>query len=238
MRTIVLTHLFFSTLLAGGLLEDARASLPQTEEISSLFDELETHFRVIETGGDDLRIKYVQAQGCIEHMLSKKQSMGEISKLIGIIHTPLPATPLCVKPDQNTLSDDKKWETVLTRAQILSDYLQKGGILYIVYPEGGLERRTSNQQKIYAENLEQFPENLIDCTLSIAEIAPDMIGATYFFFDANNQPYAFSIKAHQISHMQPLAEWGIWFGPTSREEISTRIQAVIEYLTPLGGPSI
>lgn len=238
MRTLTLALLLFSSLYASEWLDDARAMAPQTEEINTLFDQLEVNRQVLETGSDDLRIKYVHVQGCIEHMLAKKQALGEISGLTGIIHTPLPATPLCVKPESTSSIDPKKWETVLSRAQIVREYLLKGSTLYIVYPEGGLQKRTPEQQKIYAEALEQFADNLIDCTLATPEIEPDMIGATYLFYDKDNQPYAFSIKARQITDMQPQAEWGMWFGPLSNENISARVEAILEYLTPLGGPSI
>lgn len=238
MRYLILALSLFSTLSAHPWLDEARASAPQTEEILALFDQLDTEHQVLETGSDDLRVKYVHAQGCIEQMLARRQELGEITDLVGIIHTPLPATPLCVKPDETSSIDAKKWETVLSRAQILREYLSNGSKLYIVYPEGGLQKRTPDQQKVYTAALEQFADNLIDWTLSTNEIAPDMIGATYLFRGNDKQLYAFSIKARQITDMQPQAEWGLWFGPLNNEIISTRVNTILEYLAPLGGPSL
>jgi len=86
-------------------------------------------------------------------MLARKQDSGEISDLVGIIHTPLPATPLCVEAEWNSPIDPRKWATVLSRAQILCEYFSKGSKLYVVYPQGGLEKRNLRQRQGYCEAL-------------------------------------------------------------------------------------
>ncbi len=238
MRYVTLVLIFLSSLHSNEWIDEARATAPQTEEILALFDQIGSSRVVIETGSDDLRIKYVHAQGCIEQMLARRQELGQITDLVGIIHTPLPATPLCVKPEETSTLDPKKWETVLSRAQILREYLAKGSKLYIVYPEGGLQKRSADQQSVYTAALEQFSTNLIDWTLDANTIDPDMIGATYLFRGSDNELYAFSIKARQITDMQPEAEWGIWFGPLSDEAISLRVNAICDYLSSVGGPKL
>jgi hypothetical protein len=236
MRYLALAFLFLSTLHSNEWIDEARATAPKTEEILTLFNELETNHLVLETGSDDLRVKYVHAQGCIEQMLARRQELGQITDLVGIIHTPLPATPLCVRPEETSTIEPRKWETVLSRAQIIREYLAKGSKLYIVYPEGGLEKRTPDQQAVYASALEQY-STLIDWTLSSNTIEPDMIGATYLFRGSDNELYAFSIKARQITDMQPEAEWGIWFGPLTDTAISARVDAILSYLSSVGGPT-
>ena len=127
-----------------------RACLSYNKEIHSrktpffsLLQEIEKNGFVLETGSDDLRVKFVNLQGCIEHVLACSQALGEITSLIGVIHTPTVATPLCVQPDEpisdgildeSIRHDLDKLLTVRSRAQIVREYLMKGGKLYMVYP--------------------------------------------------------------------------------------------------------
>src|SRR5579883_773826 len=84
------------------LLENVKACIDYNKEIEGkekiqqLLSAMEHDLKVVETGSDDLRVKYVSSQGCIEHVLACSQALGEIDQLIGVIHTPTPATPLCV----------------------------------------------------------------------------------------------------------------------------------------------
>lgn len=239
MRCLIFLLSLCTSIFGNEWIDEARSTAPQSEEINTLFDQLKSNLYVLETGSDDLRIKFVHAQGAIEQMLAKKQELGEIAELVGIIHTPLPATPLCVKPEEiSTTIDSKKWETVLTRAQIIREYLSKGGKLMIVYPQGGLEKRSLEQQQVYKEALKEFAGNLVDWTLPVPEMDTNMIGATYLFLTKDQQLYAFSVKARQITDMQPQSEWGLWFGPLSNEAIASRVTSVLEYLASLGGPAI
>ncbi len=201
---------------------------------------------IVETGSDDLRIHYVPAQGCIEHMLACMLAMGEIEGLAGAIHTPNPATPLCAKPegsvsdllDASIRGDAQKLYTVRSRTQIVRDFLAQGGRLHIVYPQGGFEKRTLEQQKIYREELAAHPETLSDCVLNTTAITPDLIGATYLFRDKEGRPYAFSIKARQANDIQNQAEWGLWFGSLDDPKIRARVDAVFDSLVSLGAPDL
>jgi len=224
--------LFSSVLFGNDLFTDIRACSPHLEQLIA-------EGQIVEMGSDDLRVKYVQAQGCIEQLLARKQASGEITDLVGIIHTPLPATPLCAKPEGPfpSVVDPEKRNTVLSRAQILRDYLAIGAKLYIAYPKGGLEKRTAEQQEIYREALSQFP-NLIDWPLATDFLEPEMIGATYLFRNTEGELYAFSIKARQVNDMQLQTEWGMWFGPLVDAKISTRIDPLLDYLSSIGGPPL
>lgn len=217
--------------------------LDNKEDILALIDNIEKNHFQVETGNDDLRLKYVSSQGCIEHVLACAQALGELDQLIGIIHTPTIATPLCVRPeavegalDESIRFDINKLLTVRSRAEIVREYLTKGGKLYVVYPQGGLEKRSAEQRKIYNEELERFTGKLVDWTLTTKEIDPDMIGATYLFRNQQRQVFAFSIKSRQAIDIQNQTEWGIWFGAISDPNISERVNTVIDYLVDNNGP--
>ncbi len=231
------------------LLAHVRACIEHNHELSNKEDILalintieENHFN-LETGDDNLRLKYVNSQGCIEHVLACAQAIGDLDQLIGIIHTPTVATPLCVHPeavegalDETIRFDLNKLLTVRSRAQIVREYLTKGGKLYVVYPQGGLEKRNAEQQQIYKEELERFSGKLVDWVLSSKEIDPDMIGATYLFRNQQRQVFAFSIKSRQAIDIQGQAEWGIWFGALTDTNIADRVNTVIDYLVDNNGP--
>lgn len=222
------------------------ADISRKEDIYNILAKVEEQFQVIETGNDDLRVKYVHSQGCFEHVLACFQALGEIEELIGVIHTPMPATPLCIKPegnvddilDESIRHDLSKLLTVRSRAQIVREYLMKGAKLYIVYPKGGFEKRTVSQQKVYREELERFAGKLIDWVLASNKIADDMIGATYLFRNADRKVFAFSIKSRQANDISSQSEWGIWFGPVEEYSVADRVNLVFDYLGSNGGPDI
>ncbi|MBS0626098.1 MAG: hypothetical protein JSS32_08620 [Verrucomicrobia bacterium] len=210
-----------------------------------ILNELKTAGKKIEIGNDDLRVRYVNMQGCIEHQLACALALGEIDQLAGVIHTPMPATPLCIKPqegyeeilDESIRNDPQKLYTVLSRAKIVREYLTKGAKLYIAYPQGGLEKRNGEQQNTYREELERYSGTLVDTILNDTQIPPEMIGATYLF-RSEGQVYAFSIQSRQVNDIQALTEWGLWFGPVDHPEIAARVDAVFDYLSQAGGPDL
>lgn len=241
MKILTFAFLFLSTLYASNpILTEVRMCAAPKDEIAALINELEVNHFVLKTSSDDdLRVKFVHLQGAIEHVLAKFQAEGKIQELLGIIHTPLPATPLCTQLNEtNNQAKADKWQTVLSRATILREYLSQGSKLFVVYPQGGLEKRTSEQQQTYAQTLMEFAPNLSDWTLNTTEIDPDMIGATYLFLDNDYELYGFSIKARQFNDQQPKSEWGIWFGPIAHPEVQARLDEVFGYLISVGGPEI
>lgn len=223
---------------------DFNKEIAQKEEIFALLDQVENKYQILEQGSDDLRVKYVNAQGAIEHVMACFQALGEIDQLIGVIHTPMPPTPLCVKPEGNVQdildasirSDQNKLLTVRSRAQIVREYLMKGGKLYAVYPQGGLQKRTPEQQSIYKEALDQSSTRLVDWVLGSDKIDQDMIGATYLFRNLEGKVFAFSIKSRQVNDIQKQTEWGIWFGPVQEKTVADRVNTIFDYLSSVGGP--
>lgn len=220
----------------------------QAEEFSTLRDDVARIWsilvqeKVIEiTGRDkDLRPYFVSLQGIIEHVLATELQK-EIKTLKGVIHTPMPATPLCMRGeiskelvDPSIEMDPARLFTVKARGSIVRDYLFKGGDLYIVYPKEGLDRRTKEQQTIYKQELLNFPCHLVDMPLDCETIPIDLIGATYLFQDQQGRTFVFAIKMTQAKDPEAMGSFGLWFGPIETPAIHHRVQAVSTYLEQYG----
>ena len=222
-------------------------SLSCTNEIFELVDRIENYHCFLQTGTDDFRSKFIRLQASFEHVMACYQALGEITRLVGVIHTPTPATPLCIRPEEGVtvgiLDERIRWDsdkllTVCSRARIVREYLMKGGQLYIAYPQGGLEKRSEGQRVVYLEALKEFQNGLFDSVLNCNEMNSDMIGATYLFKNIYNQVFAFSIKGRQANDVRPESEWGIWFGEIQLPKVRERIDLIFDYLKFYGGPDL
>jgi len=222
-------------------------AIPSKEQLLGFVDLLKQRHALVETGDDSLRVRYVLVQGTLEHVLACAQAMGEIKDLVCVIHTPAPATPLCMRAEQEpsvglldaSIADDpQKLLTVQSRAQTVREYLHKGGKLYVVYPKGGKEKRSAEQRGIYEESLAQFPGLLVDWVLDSDTLSDEMIGATCLFRDQFNTTYAFSIQATQASSPKENSTWGLWFGPLNQSVVSERVETVLDYLDTFQGPNV
>lgn len=225
---------------------DYNQNIPNKQEIHQLLGQLETSQYVSQSGSGDFRAKFLLAQGCIEHVLSCSQIMGEITHLTGVIHMPMPAAPLCTNMEDPSLGepldvsiaiDDDKLLTVRSRTEMARDYLAKGGVLFVAYPKAGLQYKTVEQQKYYRRALELYPDVLFDTPLDNNSMNPNLIGATYAF-KHENEWYVFSMKARQAGAPQEDSEWALWFGKISQPIIITRVNAVCDYLLQNQGPNI
>lgn len=224
----------------------ASNDIAKKENVLDLLDILEKDKVIAEIGPDELRSKYVHSQGSIEHILACAMVLGEIDHLVGIIHTPTPATPLCTKVDNldSQLLDESirydldKLLTVRSRAVIVREYLEKGGYLYIAYPKGGLEKRTVEQQTIYKKELERYVGHLFDSVLSCSTMDPEMVGATYFFRNKQQELFSFSIKAKQANAPSDNSEWAMWMGKVTNVVVSERINTILDYLEVNDGPDL
>lgn len=222
-------------------------NLSSKNEILDLLQNVRQNRYYMQTGSDDFRSKFVHSQATFEHVMACSQALGDITRLVGVIHTPTPTTPLCIEPQQKIsegiLDKSIRWDidkllTVRSRAQIVREYLMKGGHLYVAYPKGGLEKRTEEQRSVYLNALNQFKGCLFDSVLSCNEMHPEMIGATYLFKNNYNQIYAFSIKARQANDVQKLSEWGIWFGEIKETAVKKRVDIIFDYLKYYDGPDL
>lgn len=225
---------------------DYNKNIPNKKDIYILLSKLERSKYIAQEGNGNFPMQFVLAQGCIEHVLTCSQILGEITDLVGVIHAPMPATPLCTnlndpllgQPlDASIAQDQDKLLTVRSRTQNIRDYLEKGGKLFVAYPKGGLEKRTEEQQNFYLNAVNQYQESLIDTVLNCDQMNPEMTGATYIFKNQENW-YAFSIKAHQAANPQENSEWALWFGKVNHPAIKARVNAVCDYLIENQGPDI
>ena len=196
----------------------------------------------VESSGDDRDIRpiYVAAQGDFERTLAFYLSEGRISHLIGVIHTPTPATPLCTEGEVSTdlvsgsMEDDpRRLYTVMKRPEIIRDYMEKGGILIAAYPENGLLERTEEQRAIFQNVKNLYSENLIDRPLNCAVLAKRMIGATYFFQTEEGEWMMFAIMAPQANAPEDDRVWGMWFGLLSKPIIDSRATFILDFLESL-----
>lgn len=175
------------------------------------------------TGTDkDVRPYFVALQGIIENVLATELNKS-IFNLTGVIHTPMPATPLCTEGciskellDPSVFNDPLRSFTVKARATIVRDYLYQGGDLYVVYPKEGMKGRNEIQQQIYMKALKDFPSHLFDRPLESEAIDNDLIGAFYLFKDKEENLFAFAIKMTQANHIQDLGHFGLWFGEVDK----------------------
>lgn len=194
----------------------------------------------IEGTDKDVRPYFVALQGVIEHVLSC-ELQNEVQSLKGIIHTPMPATPLCSKGevsrdlvDPTIENDSKRLFTVKARTTIIRDFLHQGGYLYVIYPKDGMTKRTDIQQSIYQQELHNYPNHLLDKPLHCSSIPDELIGATYIFTDRKGNTFAFAIKMTQAKDPKESGNFGLWFGSLQNKEVSRRVDSVLNFIEQNG----
>lgn len=186
------------------------------------------------TTDKEVRSYFVALQGIVEHVLADELGKS-VQSLTGVIHTPMPATPLCTEGnvskelvDPSIEEDPLRLFTVKTRTTAIRDYLFRGGDLYIVYPKEGMIQRTEIQQQTYKKELENYPAHLFDRPLDCESISNDLVGAFYLFKNTEGKLFAFAIKMTQANSPQHLGNFGLWFGEVSKSPVSDRISNVLE----------
>lgn len=194
---------------------------------------------VLEVNGTDKEIRpyFGMIQSAVELVLASELEH-EVCTVNGFIHTPMPATPLCttgeISPelvDPSMEKDPLRLFTVKARATTLRELLSHGATLHIVYPQGGLQKRTAAQQEIYLNELNNYPDNLIDFPINCEAIDPDLIGATYLFTDADGQKYIFAIAMTQANDPREEGHFGLWFGRLENPLIFKHVSAVKKFIT-------
>jgi hypothetical protein len=200
----------------------------------------------ISQGSDaEQRPIFVGLQAKIEQALALLLGEGEIN-VIGVIHTPQPATPLCTGADPVTLdaavapeirTDPRRLQTVLTRQEIIRAYLAAGGVLVAAYDancRSGPQGRSEAQLQIF-EALKQQHPHLLDYPLTLTSEFPlAMSGATYVARDREGNECVFSIRAYQAKTPKDGAPWGLWLGPKDHPAIQLRFKEVGEFLANHG----
>jgi hypothetical protein len=216
----------------------------RSEEFNSLkigiaerWNELvEKGFLEITATDKEVRPYFVALQGIIEHVLAYELNKS-VKSLTGVIHTPMPATPLCTEGnvseelvDPSIEEDPLRLFTVKARTTIIRDYLFQGGDLYVVYPKEGMAKRGEIQQQIYRKELENYPSHLFDHPLDIGSIDNDLIGAFYLFKNADGKVFAFAIKMTQANSPQDSGSFGLWLDEVSKSPVQDRISSVLDVI--------
>ena len=191
---------------------------------------------VIQGTDKEVRPYFVALQGIIEHVLANELNKS-IFHLKGVIHTPMPATPLCTDGDVSSelvdaslANDPLRAFTVKARATILRDYLFQGGDLYVAYPKEGFNKRNAKQQQVYRDVLQRFPAHLFDRPLNLEAIDSELIGATYFFTGKDGIRYIFAIKMTQANNPMDEGHFGLWLGRADEPAIAERVSAISKVL--------
>jgi hypothetical protein len=205
---------------------------------------------ILEVSAADAEVRpyFVAIQALVEHVFSCEQGKS-VKSLVGVIHTPMPATPLCttgtISPGLVAASieeDPARLFTVESRTTIIRNFLAQNGELYVVYPEKGFTERTEAQQKIYNDELTNYPLNLFDRPLKCESIENELIGAVYIVENQIGKKFAFAIKITQANDPKDIGHFGLWFGELENSPVSDRIETVLkamrEYSAEPIAPSI
>jgi hypothetical protein len=225
---------------------------PYTEEtrkeMRQLLNGIAHQSTYIRKGNDDFRPQFVGAQNAMEHVLAAQKILATITFIVAAIHTPLPATPLCTPVDGSLVvnltasslqHNSDKLCTVADRAISIRRMLaQEETLLYAVYPRGGLEKRKSDEQKVFLSEIENNEGRLIRSEINCESIDPAKVGALYLFTDELGNQYAFSIKAQQANSPQENSEWGIWLGRVADPAVKGRVKEINDYLKSYQGPNL
>lgn len=178
----------------------------------------------------------------VQHIVSEKK-LGKLAQSIWIIHTPTIATP-CVSDGTPTpnlmteevMSDEKRKALTLSRANIIRDYLEAGGVLIVAYDATQVKQRNEKQLGIYEKLKLQYPKQLIDFPMQLKTSYPDeMIGATYIMQDTDSK-FEMTNLGVQANATRDDATWGVWMHnrQTAVAEVTQRMCKVMSFLNAAG----
>lgn len=221
--------------------QDARTAMHQ------VVTDLKKQGFCIREGDDSLRAPFVGLQGAMEHVLAGLKTSKVITNLMGAIHTPVPATPLCAQVDGKNIEnlmdpsiwkDQDKCATVKERAITIRLMLSNPEtVLYAIFAQGGLQKRKLDEQQIFQQEVANH-KNLRTVELKTAPIDPAYVGALYYFTDEKGTELVIAIKAQQANSPLEKSIWGIWFGTLTNPDVQKREQEVTTYLVQQGGPNL
>ncbi|MCH9631627.1 MAG: hypothetical protein S4CHLAM37_16510 [Chlamydiia bacterium] len=220
--------------------DDVRKLSENNENLHFLSELQEKGFVIREGDDKEHRPVFVSLQGDFERTLAYALKKNKITHLVGMIHTPTPATPLCSEGSVTkdlvhaSMEDEKRLYTVMKRPAIVREFLDHGGTLIAAYPKGGLQKRTKEQQKVYQGLLNKYPHNLVDKVLETSSMPWNMVGALYLFKTDRGGWGSFAIMARQANAPIDKQVWGMWFGPVSHPLIESRVEDVLQYLYEIG----
>ena len=193
-----------------------------------IWHKLKKHGHISEKHSNDVRVNFVNMQFIFESTLASMLKYKQASKVIAVIYTPTPSTPLRTDGTNissllpvESLEDPNILNTVVSRYESLHEYLGNGGILYSVY------KNTTNESAIpgfnfYRDNLQKYPKHLID--MPVASFEKEFSGASYIIECENGERVFFSISSTQISDIETERNWELYYGSLSDEKIHTHFK--------------
>lgn len=183
----------------------------------------------------DLRPTIVTLQEIIESNIVDALEKGNIARVVGVIHTPTPPTPLRIK-DPSNLSDiapeayrnnPQVLETLINRHHIMLKLLELKGTLITAYPKNLSKFKTQGYKHFLS--LCRTYTNLID--KPIKHHSPELTGATYLIKYKNGTVKAFSLHSTQINSLvEGTQKWEIWFGDIKNKNVAKRIVKIDSFL--------
>ena len=235
---IAVTHNFSKKFLDLALINLKSSPILQEShnQILSCMDKIENNcFYSEKNQEDNLRPIFVGIQSIFEETIVNMLKNKEIERVVGIIHTNLPATPVCTNPNdpepaihESNRDNPVIVHTVSSRANVIRRYLDSQGVLKIVY-NNNVKNERSEEQLLIFEELKQKYSNLEDRPVN-ASIPEELSGATYFINYKENETYVFAINARQAKIKTEIKEWVLYFGPASSRVISNRVEKVLNFL--------
>lgn len=208
----------------------------EKKKLAKLWKKLNGNGYVAIEGKDsDLRPIAVTLQEIIESSIADSLENGSASKVVGIIHTPTPPTPLRIKdllnleefvPEQ-TKNNLQVIKTLGNRHNILLKLLKLKATLIAAYSSDIATSKIAGYKNF--QNLTKSYTNLID--KPIKHLTPDLSGATYLVKDNNGNIKVFSIYATQINKQAAGEQkWKIWFGDIKNKKIAKRLVKIESFL--------
>lgn len=218
-------------------------SVETQANMKTVLDEVKAKHCAVKQGGQ-LRAQTVGLQQIFEHVIMVLVLLDDM-KFEGAIHTAQPPTPLCTLPKQThlpalvtpqLLMQPDALQTVKERTVSLRAILDVPGTkLYCVYSKGGLYQRTTEQQEVFNNELQNRPGSLYKHELPIT-IDPQMSGATYILVNSD-AACAFCVDAQQ-ANQQNAEKWGITCGSLVEPVVNQRVNQALSYILQQGGPDI
>lgn len=201
----------------------------------------------IQIAGDDsiTRPIAVSFQKAFEQSVLTMVDEEQITEVTAIIHTKKPTTPLCnprgealpqtMHPDMHC--DPKRCKTIQDRTVTLREMASRGKPLdlYVAYLEGGLEKRSPAEQKIYQQEISN-PKNvsLHDSPLTCSEMPGEIVGASYILKTSRGNTLYFGNNGIQAIDGKGNTDWHYWFGNLKDAPVNKRYKQVVEYLQGCG----
>ena len=229
--------------IAATLLSDKKISNDIKSEISRQLVLPLGKSNTVAIAGKDMNTRplAVNFQKVFEQSLVDLLNEGKISRITAVIHTPMPATPLCNPPGKSLSAtmhpdiqkDPVRIKTIEDRTFTTRRMASYGGdmTLYIAYPETGLAKRSSAEQQIYRNELKNKNNvSLIDTPLACASLPDHLIGASYLIVTPDKQKLFFSLTGKQAVAGTGMTDWQIWFGELSDTQLSKRHDEIVGFL--------